>query len=96
MTQITIAQIKQMLDAGKHDEALQACGSILAQPDLDTQLLADVHYMRGKVHMRCGRVRDALNDYLAAIDLDPDGPATQAYQAAQTILAFYDKNRYNP
>ena len=34
------------------------------------------HYRAGKEHWSRGEWREALNHYLAAIDLDPDGPAT--------------------
>ena len=54
------------------------------------------HYRAGKEHWSRGEWREALNHYLAAIDLDPDGPATEAYRAAQQVLDFYHHDRYNP
>jgi len=41
-------------------------------------------------------VRMALNSYLEAMELDPDGPAAEAYRHVQELLAFYHKDYYNP
>ncbi len=41
-------------------------------------------------------MRQAMNNYLEAMDLEPDGPAVQAYRTIQEILAFYNKDLYNP
>jgi hypothetical protein len=41
-------------------------------------------------------MRQAMNNYLEAMDLEPDGPAAQAYRTIQEILAFYNKDLYNP
>ena len=37
----------------------------------------------------------ALNNYLMAIELNPDSPAQTAYNAQIKILDFYNKDMYN-
>ena len=41
-------------------------------------------------------VRMALNSYLEAMELDPDGPAAEVYRHVQELLAYYHKDYYNP
>ena len=43
-----------------------------------------------------GNVRMALNSYLESMELDPDGPAAEAYRHIQELLDFYNKDYYNP
>ena len=38
----------------------------------------------------------AINDYLAAVRLNPRSRAGQALKAAYDILNFYNKDLYNP
>lgn len=44
---------------------------------------------------RWGDIRQALNNYLMAIELNPDSPAQTAYNAQIKILDFYNKDMYN-
>ncbi len=39
---------------------------------------------------------EALNHYMAAIELDPDSPAVQAKEMVENILNYYCKEMYNP
>ena len=34
--------------------------------------------------------------YLESMELDPDGPAAEAYRHIQELLDFYNKDYYNP
>ena len=54
------------------------------------------YYLRGNAYRQQGNWRMAINSYLEAIELDPDGPAVMAYNNAQEILAFFNKDLYNP
>ena len=42
-----------------------------------------------------GETRLMLNDYLAAMELNPDSPAHHAYAIQIDILNFYNKDMYN-
>ena len=43
-----------------------------------------------------GNNRSTLATYLEAMELDPDGPAAEAYRHLQELLAYYHKDYYNP
>ena len=84
-------QIKQLIQAGKTDEALQLLNEYLAAQPTDDQ----AWYLRGKAYYKKGETRLALNDYLEAIALNPKSPAQQAYNMSMRILNFYNKEIYN-
>lgn len=93
----SIEQIKQLLAQGDSAEAdARATRLINAHRSRADRQLAHALYLRGNARMRLGQQREAINDYLTAIDLDPDGPATQAYRMAQDVLNFYNHDLYNP
>ncbi len=51
---------------------------------------------RGRLYWALGKRSDAINDYLAAQRINPDGKATQLLKATYDILDFYNKDLYNP
>ncbi len=93
---MTIEEIKALFNADKNDEAIQAVDKLTQQSGVTRATLAEAYYVRGNAYRRCGNVRMALNSYLEAIELDPDGPAQRAYNMVQQNLAFYDHDLYNP
>ena len=85
-------QIKQWIDEGRTDDAIELLDAYLTtHPDSDEAL-----YLRGRAHRKAGRTREALNDYLASAALNPDGPAVRAYRMEIEILDFYNHDLYNP
>ena len=44
----------------------------------------------------CGNRALAINDYLAAIKINPESKAVQALKATNEILDYYNKDLYNP
>ena len=47
----------------------------------------------------CRRQADwqgAINNYLKAIEIDPESPAVEAKQMLDDILNYYHKDSYNP
>lgn len=51
---------------------------------------------RGRLYWSIDKRSEAINDYLAAERLNPDGKATQLLKATYDILNFYNKDLYNP
>ena len=85
-------QIKQWIDEGRTDDAIELLDAYLTtHPDSDEAL-----YLRGRAHRKAGCTREALNDYLASAALNPDGPAARAYRMEIEILDFYNHDLYNP
>ena len=59
-------------------------------------MTAQEWYQQGNVLRKQGQWHEAINCYLQAIELDPDSPAVEAKRMLDDILAFYNKDAYNP
>ena len=92
----TIQEIKDMLSRSEGQEALNAASEIIESKSVSRGTLAHAYYLRGNAYRQQGNVRMALNNYLEAMELDPDGPAAEAYRHLQELLAYYHKDYYNP
>ncbi len=92
----TIQEIKDMLSRSEGDEALNAASEIIESNGVSKETLANAYYLRGNAYRQNGNVRMALNSYLESMDIDPDGPAAEAYRHLQELLDFYNKDYYNP
>jgi tetratricopeptide (TPR) repeat protein len=92
----TIQEIKEMLSRSEGQEALQAANEIVENKSVSRETLANAYYLRGNAYRQQGNVRMALNSYLESMELDPDGPAAEAYRHIQELLDFYNKDYYNP
>ena len=92
----TIQEIKDMLSRSEGEEALAAATEIVESKGVSKETLANAYYLRGNAYRQNGNVRMALNSYLEAMELDPDGPAAEAYRHVQELLAYYHKDYYNP
>ena len=92
----TIQEIKDMLSRSEGDAALDAANEIVENEGTSRETLAQAYYLRGNAYRQNGNVRMALNSYLEAMDLDPNGPAAEAYRHLQELLDYYHKDYYNP
>jgi len=64
---------------------------LTANPD-DEEALT----LRGIKYWSAGKRALAINDYLAAIRINPDSKASEALKAANEILDYRNKDLYNP
>ena len=92
----TIQEIKDMLSRSEGEAALSAANEIVKNTTTSKETLAMAYYLRGNAYRQQGNVRLALNSYLESMELDPDGPAAEAYSHIQELLDFYNKDYYNP
>jgi tetratricopeptide (TPR) repeat protein len=92
----TIQEIKAMLSRSEGDAALEAANEIVENKGTSKETLAQAYYLRGNAYRQNGNIRMALNSYLESMELDPDGPAAEAYRHLQELLDFYNKDYYNP
>lgn len=51
---------------------------------------------RGLVYWGMGKRSLAINDYLAALEINPESRAKLALKSANDILDYYNKDLYNP
>lgn len=85
-----------MLSHSEGDAALEAANEIVENKSVSREMLANAYYLRGNAYRQNGNIRMALNSYLEAMEIDPDGPAAEAYRHLQELLDFYNKDYYNP
>ena len=85
-------RIQALLDAHEVDEAIALLDGYRAGggPMDDT-----LYYLQGNAWRKKGNWQMAMNNYLEAINLNPESPAKQALEIAEDILAFYNKDMYN-
>lgn len=83
--------IKQLIYEGRTDEAI----SLLDEYIKKNSSSDEAYYLRGNAYRKKSDYRQALNNYLTAMELNPDSPARQAHDALISILNFYNKDMYN-
>ena len=92
---MTIQEIKDAIRGMTGSEAVSFLTEYIARnpeaPGLD-----EVYTLRGMKNWGMQNRKAAIDDYLAAIKLNPESKAVQALKATNDILDFYDKNLYNP
>ncbi len=59
-------------------------------------MTAEEYYRFGNRYRKEGNWQEALNNYIAAIELDPESPAVEAKKMLDDILNYYCKDMYNP
>ncbi len=84
-------KIEKMLADGQVVEALE-----LTERELGTGKDATLLYLKGKAHIKLGEWQQAINIFLRAKELEPEGVAAQALPMLYDILDFYNKDLYNP
>lgn len=90
---MTLDHIRTLISEGlAKDEAVRLLDAYIADNPSDDSALA----LRGLQHWSLQHRREAINDYLAAIAINPDSPARAALQSAREILDYYNKDIYNP
>jgi len=90
------SRIKQLLDESKSKEAIDAANELLCANGISAHDRATALLLRGNAYRQLTDWRMAMNSYLEAKELEPDGPAAMALDNIQQILNFYHKDLYNP
>lgn len=89
---VHVHRIKALLDENKADEAIAALEEYRAGGgEMDDTLF----YLLGNAWRKKGNWQMAMNNYLEAVQLNPESPARQALDIAREILDFYNKDMYN-
>lgn len=82
---------KILFEEGAEKAIAEAKNYISSQPeDLDF-----AYYILGNAYRKIGDWQGAINNYLEAIAINPESPAKQAYDMANDILDFFNKDMYN-
>lgn len=89
----SIVNAKKLIDAGRIEEAAAVLEGITEGGDV---LMAERHYLMGRIAWKLGQKTDAINHYEAAVALDPASEAVVALEQAREIMDFFNKDLYNP
>lgn len=82
---------KELIKEGQLDTAIEQLSQCILQDTTDDE----PYYLLGNAYRKQGNWQLALNNYLEAIERNPDSPAVQAHQMMMDILNFYNKDMYN-
>ena len=92
---MTISELRESIKGLSGNEAVKALTDYIdANPNSEN--LDEALTMRGMKYWGMQNRSAAINDYLAAIRLNPESKAVQALKAANEILDYYNKDLYNP
>ena len=87
-----LAQAKELIEKGEVESAI----NILNQCIADHKACSDEpYYLLGNAYRKQGNWQMALNNYLEAIEKNPESPAVNAKKMLMDILEFYNKDMYN-
>lgn len=84
-------KIKKMIEEGEIEEVIILLNDYLIHhPESD-----EAYFLRGNAYSKKSDFRQALNNYLSAIDLNPESPAKQAHVMLMKIMEFHNTDMYN-
>lgn len=92
---MTYEELKDSVKGLSGDDAVKALTDYIEAHQGDASL-DEALTLRGMKYWAMNKRSLAINDYLAAIRLNPESRAVQALKAANEILDYYNKDLYNP
>ena len=87
-----LIQAKELIGKGKVDSAIQLLNQCIENHEACTD---EPFYLLGNAYRKQGNWQMALNNYLEAIEKNPESPAVNAKKMLMDILEFYNKDMYN-
>ena len=87
-----LSDIKKLIERGETDTAINALTNFIGNhPHVNDE----PYYLLGNAYRKMGNWQQALNNYLEAIERNPESPAVSARDMIMNILNFYNKDMYN-
>lgn len=87
-----LPDIKKLMEEGDMEGAIDALTNFIGNHKGSND---EAYYLLGNVYRKMGDWQQALNNYLEAIERNPESPAVQARDMLMDILNFYNKDMYN-
>ena len=84
--------IESVLKDGNVEEAISLLREYISAAETPSDR---AYYLLGNAYRKKGDWQGAINNYLEAMAINPEGPASNAYRMANDILDFYNKDMYN-
>lgn len=89
-------EVLGLINAGRLDDADRIISVMLATAASDSRERAEALYLRGRIAWKKGNQGMAISLYASAAALDPSSPASVALDQAREVMAFFNKDLYNP
>ena len=91
MTEV-LGNIRTLIEKGDTEQAINELRAYIeAHPETDDRPF----YLLGNAYRKHGDWQMALNNYLEAIERNPESPAVHARTMVMDILNFYNKDMFN-
>ena len=87
-----LQDIKTLIEQGDMERAIHALTNFIRN---DAHVNDEPYYLLGNAYRKMGDWQQALNNYLEAIERNPESPAVSARDMIMNILNFYNKDMYN-
>ena len=87
----TLTTIRSLISNGELDKAIKQLTDYIETEQTDDE----PYYLLGNAYRKQGNWQMALNNYLEAMERNPESPAVHAHQMMMDILNFYNKDMYN-
>ena len=87
-----LSSIRKLIQEGELNTAIEQLTTYIQSDTTDND---EPYYLLGNAYRKQGNWQLALNNYLEAIERNPESPAVQAHKMAMDILNFYNKDMYN-
>lgn len=94
MTEI-LQDIKRLINQGETNQAIETLTQLIRDTEATESLTDEPFYLLGNAYRKNGNWQQALNNYLEAIERNPESPAVSARDMIMNILNFYNKDMYN-
>jgi tetratricopeptide (TPR) repeat protein len=88
-----IAEAKRLFDLNESNKALEILNDIISIDTTDIQL----YLLRGRIYYKMQKWGDAMNDYSAVLELQPENQeAKTGLEMAKSILGYFTPDMFNP
>ena len=87
-----LSNIRKLIQEGELNTAIEQLTTYIQSDTTDND---EPYYLLGNAYSKQGNWQLALNNYLEAMERNPESPAVQAHQMMMDILNFYNKDMYN-
>lgn len=87
-----LTEIKELINKGEIEKSIILLNQYIQDQNGCTD---EPFYLLGNAYRKQGNWQLALNNYLEAIERNPESPATHARKMLMDILEFYNKDMYN-
>ena len=87
-----LSSIRKLIQEGELNTAIEQLTTYIQSDTTDND---EPYYLLGNAYRKQGNWQLALNNYLEAMERNPESLAVQAHKMAMDILNFYNKDMYN-